>query len=196
MPCLARCALAVTALLVLTACNGEGAETAETEQAAQDSQVQSEEFAAQADEACQGTATELQLLREELFMRGDGATGATGDVELTPADAQQSLERAAALVQTELAQLEELEPPAEQQAEIEAWLDEVRAAAMAYGEGAESEDAAAALVAGEDPLRAAETTADALGLGLCGTELLPTDEVGDPQLVPTEDETLDAGADA
>jgi hypothetical protein len=176
-----RLALLLVALLLLAACDGE---TAETEVGSDDPQVQEDEFALQADGICQGTRAELQLLREELFEREDE----TAVRELEPGDAQRSLERAAALLRTELAQLEELDPPEGQEEAVADWINDVRVAALSYEQGASSPEAAQQRLDAGDPLASAEERADDLGLGVCGTEDLPSDEIGDPETVPTEDE--------
>jgi outer membrane PBP1 activator LpoA protein len=173
-----RVLLAVVAVLALVACEGRGSQETETEAPTDEAAV--EEYRLQADQACQGTRTELQLLRVELYER---------DAEVAvPADeAQQPFERAAALLQTELAQLRDLDPPASIAAEVEDWLAEVESAAVAYEEAGQHDEAAAAAVDRPDPLTSAEERADALGLGLCGSERIPDDELGDTRSIPTED---------
>jgi hypothetical protein len=147
-----RIAAVLLASLLLVACAGAA------EEEASPAPVPAEAFVAQAEEVCTGSRLELDPARREVF----------GPDPLTPADAQQTLERAAALLQTELADLRELEVPPDLSGEVERWLGEVEMAAQAYAEGAESEESASELIGAGDPLLAAEETADGLGMQLCG----------------------------
>lgn len=176
-----RLAVAAAVLtLGSTACAGEDSETAmqpPTEA------VAVEEYRAQADQVCFGTRSELQLLRTELYER-------EAEVAIPPDEAQQPFERAAALLRTELRELRTLEPPEQIADDVDAWLAEVEEAARTYEEAAGSPEAAAEALEEPDPLASGEERADELELGLCGTERIPDDEIGDPRSVPTqEDET-------
>lgn len=177
MPRALRLLVAVSTALVLQACE-PGPDETDVEPPTQE--VAAESYAAEADEVCLATRQQLQFERTELFER-EGA-----DIE--PADAQQSFERAAALVATELRDLRELEPPEGMAEDVRDWLDEVETAAGAYERAGESPQAAAELLDAGDPLLEAEATADELELGLCGSERIPSDELGDPRSVPTEDD--------
>jgi hypothetical protein len=140
--------------LVLSAC--EGGITADEQ--ATPAPEPAEAFVTQAEEICSGTRLDLDPARREVF----------GPDPLTPGDAQQTLERAGALLQTELEQLTELEVPAEIAAEAREWLAQVERVAQRYQAGAESTEAAEELMAEGDPLEEAEATADELGIHLCG----------------------------
>jgi hypothetical protein len=180
-----RLLAAAGAALALAACDTGPAET-EVEPPTEQAAV--EEVRAQADQVCRGTRGELQLVRTELYDRD-------AEIAVAADEAQQPFDRAAALLQTELAQLRELEAPEDLAADVASWLDEVERAAAAYEEAAAAEEAAAEALERTDPLLAAEEQADDLGMGLCGSERLPDDEIGDPRSVPTEDETTAPAAD-
>jgi hypothetical protein len=176
--------LGLVLLLAVVAC---APTERETETPPPDETAALEEFQLQADQVCLGTRAELQLLRTELFERDE-------DIALPPEEALQPFERAAALLRTELTQLQELSPPDPFANDLEVWLAEVEQAAAAYEEAGRDPDAAAALLDEGDPLRSAEALADQYGLGLCGTARIPDDELGDPRSVPTEDDETTAPA--
>jgi hypothetical protein len=107
--------LGLVLLLAVVAC---APTERETETPPPDETAALEEFQLQADQVCLGTRAELQLLRTELFERDE-------DIALPPEEALQPFERAAALLRTELTQLQELSPPDPFANDLEVWLAEV-----------------------------------------------------------------------
>jgi hypothetical protein len=149
-------ALLLVVVVLLAACEGDLV----VDEAATPAPEPAEAFVAQAEEICTGFSLELDPARREVF----------GDDPLEPADAQQTLERAGALLQAELEELRGLEPPPELAEEVDEWLAQVEAATLAYQEAGEAPEAAEALVASGDPMAPAEDAAEELGMLLCGTQ--------------------------
>jgi hypothetical protein len=176
-PAMPRHAL-LAPVLALVLLGGACADDAGRDEAAPAATVEGS-FFTQAEEVCLGHRVQVDAERSEPF----------DDDELIAEDAQQSFERAGALLATMVQELRGLPPPvgADEQ-QVAAWLDAVEEAARAYQAAGESAQEAEELMAAGDPLVEAEEMADELGMEACGTDPpLPTDELGDPQPVPTED---------
>lgn len=159
--------LIATAFVLAAGCDGETA----TGEGAPPPQEEPAAFSAQAEEICEGNRVELHDERADLF---------DDDIEMEPGDAQQSFERAAALLDSELTELRQLEPGEDVREGHIAWLAELEEAALAYQEAGESGEAAEELMRGEDPMLEAERTAEELGLEACGTQRQVEPELSPP----------------
>jgi hypothetical protein len=118
-----------------------------------DDRLTAEEFVEQANERCAAFRLEDDAAAEEAF---------SGDAEPSEEDIQAFLDGAIPRVQELLDDLDDLEPPAELADDVDALLEDGRAALAELEAGG-----AALLLSGEDPFEEVDRQALALGLDNC-----------------------------